>query len=49
MATLITAHSDDELKALEQQAEDMMWLALADVMEIIARRVEQSVPAHDRA
>lgn len=45
---LIVSHSDDELKVLEQQAEDMMTVALASVMETIARRVEQNARPHDR-
>lgn len=44
MATLITSHSDDELKAMEDQAEAAMRAALAEVMEVLARRLER----HDR-
>jgi hypothetical protein len=41
MAKLITSHSDDELKALEDQAEAAMRAALAAVMETLAARLER--------
>jgi hypothetical protein len=41
VATVITSHSDDELKALEDQAEAQLRAALAEVMDVLARRLER--------